>query len=69
MEIGDDFDDKKLDLKIWIFNCSEDLEDRSRVDNLNNLSVKMSTSGYKTVYIRKVKVAGIKTYEKKLRNS
>ena len=92
MEIGDDFDDKKLptlDLKIWIqpggrmiiyehyekpmksnlvvqrksalsenvkvasltqevvrvlLNCSEDLEDKSRVDHLNNLSVKMRTS-------------------------
>ena len=117
MEIGDDFDDKKLptlDLKIWIqpggrmiiyehyekpmksnlvvqrksalsenvkvasltqevvrvlLNCSEDLEDKSRVDHLNNLSVKMRTSGYNTEFIRKVMVAGIKTYEKKLKKS
>ena len=38
-----------------------------RVEHLNDLSVKMKTSGYNTVFIRKVMVAGIKSYEKKLK--
>ena len=52
-----------------LLNCSEDLEDDKRVDHLNNLSVKLKTSGYNTEFTRKVMVAGIKTYEKKLKNS
>ena len=52
-----------------LMNCSESLEDAKRVDHLNDLSVKMKTSGYNTAFIRKVMVAGIKNYEKKLRNS
>ena len=98
MEIGDDFDNKKLptlDLEIWVqpggrvlyqhyekpmntnlviqkssalsentkvssltqevvrvlLNCSEDLDDSSRVEYLNKLSTKIRTSGYNTLYI------------------
>ena len=39
------------------------------MDHLNHLSVKMKTSGYNTPFIRKVMVNGIKTYERKLKNS
>ena len=52
-----------------MLNCSEDLEDSKRVEHINNLSVKMKTSGYNTQFIRKVMLAGIKSYEKKLKNS
>ena len=52
-----------------LLNCSENLEDAMRVEHLNDLSVKMKTSGYNTVFIRKVMVAGIQSYEKKLENS
>ena len=52
-----------------LLNCSEDLEESQRVEHLNNLSVKMKTSGYNTQFIRKVMVAGIRCYEKKLKNS
>ena len=52
-----------------LLNCSEMLEDSCRVESLNNLAVKMCTSGYNTIYIRKVMVAGIKGYEKRLANS
>ena len=33
-----------------LLNCSEDLDDKSTVDQLNNLSVKMKTSGYNTEF-------------------
>ena len=52
-----------------LLNCSEDLDDAKRVDHLNDLSVKLKTSGYNTEFTRKVMIAGIKTYEKKLKNS
>ena len=52
-----------------LLNCSEDLDDSSRVEYLNKLSTKIRTSGYNTLYIRKVMINGIKTYERKLGNS
>ena len=52
-----------------MLNCCELAENSCRVESLNNLAVKMCTSGYDTRYIRKVFVAGIKGYEKKLENS
>ena len=52
-----------------MLNCCELAENSGRVESLNNLAVKMCTSGYDTRYIRKVFVAGIKGYEKKLENS
>ena len=47
----------------------EDLGDDIRVEHLNKLSVKLRTSGYNTQFIRKVLVAGLKNYEKKVKNS
>ena len=52
-----------------MLNCSEDLVDDIRVEHLNKLSVKLRTSGYNTQFIRKVLVAGLKNYEKKVKNS
>ena len=52
-----------------MLNCSEDLGDDIRVEHLNKLSVKLRTSGYNTQFIRKVLVAGLKNYEKKVKNS
>jgi hypothetical protein len=52
-----------------LINCSEVLEDAKRVEHLYDLTMKMKTSGHNTLFIRKVMVAGIKNYEKKLKNS
>ena len=114
IEIGDDFEDKKLptlDLKIWVqpsgrlvfyehyekpmktnlalqknsalsenvkvsslsqevvrvlLNCSEDVDNKTRIGHLEFLSTKLKTSGYNTPYIRKLMYNGIKCYEDKL---
>ena len=52
-----------------LLNCSEDIEDSSRMEHLEHLCTKMKTSGYNTPYIRKLLVNGIKSYERKLLRS
>ena len=49
-----------------LLNCSEELDNDSRVKHLEEFSTKLSTSGYKLDYIRKVMENGIKAYERKL---
>ena len=49
-----------------LLNCAEELNNASRSLHLENFTTKLSTSGYKLEYIRKVMMNGIKSYERKL---
>ena len=49
-----------------LLNCSEELDNARRLEHLEKFTTKMSTSGYKLEYIRKMMVNGIKCYERKL---
>ena len=50
-------------------NCSEDLDNESRLGHLEKLCVKIKTSGYNNAYTRKIMINGIKCYENKLASS
>ena len=45
-----------------LLNCSEELDNSIRVGHLNNLAVRMCTSGYRTLYIRKIFICRCKIY-------